>query len=78
MKGCCKTTYHFFKVKDKHIAADNTAVPDITNSILCWFDATLTPKLNISFAKRSLINPTHAPPFLHGVPIYLYYKVYRI
>jgi hypothetical protein len=76
-KGCCDNKYHFFKVKDHHITADQISGP--VNSFVHLY--LYTPLFNgITFAsEKTLISySSNAPPLHAGVPLYIYNCVFRI
>lgn len=75
--GCCKTKFQSLKVKDSHIAADaiNNQVKHFSEVI------NFTP----SFENQKLLlqqtvvnNRSHAPPLIHGTPLYILHCLYRI
>jgi hypothetical protein len=76
--GCCKTKFHFSKVKDSHVAshavtfnAKHFAYSDIEFSALNSFTFTNAP-LDAS-------GGIHDPPILHGnTPIYIFISTFRI
>ncbi len=75
--GCCDNKYQFFKVKDKHITADQGNSP-----VKYFVDLHLyTPSFqDISFASQKpvIAYRSNAPPLPSGVPIYIYNCVFRI
>lgn len=75
--GCCDNKYQFFKVKDKHINAD-----DVHSPVKHFIDLHLyTPSFqDISFASQKPVVAyrSNAPPLHTGVPIYIYNCVFRI
>jgi hypothetical protein len=75
--GCCDNKYQFFKVKDKHISADQVNSP-----VKHYVDLHLyTPSFqDISFAaqKPVIAYKSNAPPLHAGVPPYIYNCVFRI
>lgn len=74
--GCCKTKYHFFKVKDKHLTSGELATPikhytDVV-SFNPAYQSILLPQ------PVEIINGSHAPPLHTGVPIYISNCVFRV
>jgi hypothetical protein len=76
--GCCKTTCHSFKVKDKHIASGTITfnakpfVPVFAFSPVFNFNIPSHPFVDTS-------NEIHGPPLLHGnTPMYIFNCVFRI
>jgi hypothetical protein len=75
--GCCKTEYKSLKVKDSHIAAGDISTPVKHFTDLHLF----APSFEVrALANQPLVvaNTSHAPPLHHGIPVYLFYCVYRI
>jgi hypothetical protein len=76
--SCCKTQYQTFKVKDSHIFSDVTHLPEKQFSELIIFNflfETIQPIQSLVISN----NPSHAPPPLcHGIPLHIYYCIYRI
>jgi hypothetical protein len=77
MKGCCKTKFKNFKVKDSHVSSDG-----ITSFVKHFTDLHLfTPVfVTTTIVTQPLVvaNTSHAPPANHAVPAYIFYCVYRI
>ena len=77
MKGCCKTKFQNFKVKDSHVSTDG-----FTGFVKHFTDLHLfTPSFKIITPVNELIvvaNTSDAPPPNHGVAIYILHCVYRI
>lgn len=77
MSGCCKTTFHAFKVNDSHIGADVSEWSHALFPEATVFNTVVTrlgewPQQSVS------LNPSHAPPFYNTVPLHISYCVYRI
>ena len=74
--GCCKTTYHFYKVKDSHVTASSytAALTYFTDlAIPPYFQTELFASIN-----TGKINGNHAPPLISSPPIYILHCAYRI
>ncbi len=75
--GCCDNKYQFFKVKDKHITADEVHSPVKHFNDLHLY----TPSFqDISFVsqKTTIAYRSNAPPLRTGVPIFICNCVFRI
>ncbi len=76
-RGCCDNKYQFFKVKDKHITADQVNSP-----VKHFVDLHLyIPSLQyICFASQKpvIAYRSNAPPLHTGVSISIYNCVFRI
>jgi hypothetical protein len=77
MKGCCKTKFQNFKVKNSHVSTDG-----FTGFVKHFTDLHLfTPSFEtITLVNKPMLvaNASHAPPPDHGVAIYTLHCVYRI
>ena len=77
MKGCCKTKFKNFKIKDSHVAAD-----EIAGFVKHFTELHLSiPSFEIkALANEPIVvaNTSHAPPERHAVPIYILHCAYRI
>ena len=75
--GCCDSKFQFFKVKDKHISADQADFP-----VKHFVDLHLyIPSFqDISFVsqKTTIAYKSNAPPRHQGTPTYIYNCVFRI
>jgi hypothetical protein len=68
--GCCKTKFQFYRVNDKHFAADILSTPVKHVTYLCSFAA----DLQIIFPavqQPGILNSNHAPPSYPGVLAYI-------
>ena len=74
---CCKTKFQFFKVKDKHIAAEKATAP---LNLYTTLPPTIPVIPSAPFVAQHIdfINGSHAPPLHTGVPIYISNRVFRI
>lgn len=75
--GCCKTKFQFYKVRDKHFAADNLSSPVKHFTNLDSF----TTYLQIIFPavlQAEIVNNKHAPPLYNGVLAYISNCVFLI
>src|SRR5688572_26531886 len=74
--GCCDNKYHFFKVKDKHINADQ-----VSSLVKHFID--LHPNIpsfqEMSFASQKpvIAYRSNAPPLRTSIPTYIYNCVFR-
>lgn len=77
-EGCCKTKYHSFKVKDKHLSTEAFKTPPATydNHLAAFIPAWQTVSFFIQ--QVVIINGSHAPPLFRGVPAYISNCVFRI
>jgi hypothetical protein len=77
MKGCCKTKFKNFKVKDSHVSTE--AIPAFTK-YFTDLDLFTAPIPQPALANQPLIvaNTSHAPPLNHAVPVYIFICTYRI
>lgn len=74
---CCKTKYHYFKVKDNYFAADHVNAPAKFLAEIPVFNSSYQPVLFIS--QRIIIaNPGNAPPLYNGVSLYIANCTYLI
>ena len=75
--GCCKTSFHFYKVKDTHLVADNVKIP--AKSFTDFFNTPIAIQV-VSWVSLSALIPAYsnAPPWPNKRPIYLLNCVYRI
>lgn len=74
---CCETLFQFFKVKDKHLAADLHTTPAKHFVAL----HPLMPDNKEIFLSTQTIyffNGIHGPPVHYGVPIYISNCVFRV
>ena len=76
-RGCCKTTYKFFKVAAQHFTPGETACP---NQVFCALHVPAHPYIIplLNYCQQSIINGSHAPPLYTGVPVYISNRVFRI
>ena len=78
MKGkCCKTSFHYYKVKDTHLVADNVKIP--AKAFTDLFDTNIVTQ-PLSWVSIASVIPSYsnAPPWCNERPIYLFNCVYRI
>jgi hypothetical protein len=77
MRGCCKTKFKNFKVKDSHVSTEG-----IANLVKHFTEVQLfTPAFEtITLVNQPTVvaNASHAPPPHHGVAIYTLHCVYLI
>jgi hypothetical protein len=75
--GCCKTRFHYYKVKDTHLVADSVKIP--AKSFIDFFNTPVTTQ-PASWVSLSALIPAYsnAPPWRNERPIYLFNCVYRI
>ena len=76
-EGCCKTRYHYHKVKDNHLATDCTATQAKLTIDLHLHAISVQP-IVLGLGQIAVINGIHAPPFDRQVPIYISNCVFRI
>ncbi len=77
-EGCCKTSYQFFKVSEKHFASNEVSVP-ATHFAFIHFFTNGDHKVSFLPAHTAYFdNSTHAPPLYHGIPVFLSNCVFRI
>ncbi len=74
--GCSKNKYQYFKVKDKHVTADEISSPvkhiiDLHSFTSAFHHISATQKITVA-------NRSNAPPLHPGVPDYIYNCVFRI
>lgn len=78
MDNCCRTTYHFYKVKDNHLGETVYSGMEKVN-IDCAFANPFieAPSLHTTSlnSAANLINP---PPLKGSIPIYIFNCTYRI
>jgi hypothetical protein len=75
--NCCKTTHHFFKVKDNHKAADN--IYPISVPVTQLYDLGSIFNAPVYFTEPVAVsNRSHAPPIAGSVPIYVSNRVFLI
>lgn len=75
--GCCDNKIQFVKVKDKHVASDQTGSPVKHFIDLSTFFC--TAQVHTSTSKIILVAYRgNAPPEQPGVPIYIINRVFRI
>ena len=75
--GCCKTKFQFYKVNDKHFAADILSSPVKHFTDLGSF-ATYLQIIFPAVQQAEIANSNHAPPLYNGVPAYISNCVFRI
>jgi hypothetical protein len=74
---CCKTTHHFFKVKDNHKAADN--VYAIAKPVIQLHEPGSIFNAPLYFTGQVAVSyHSHAPPIPAGVPLYVSNRVFLI
>lgn len=75
--GCCKTKYHYLKVKDDHLATTATAAS--VKPAIEIHAITSLRQLNIySFPGNLGVSVYHSPPLHNGISAYIFNCVYRI
>ncbi len=74
---CCKTKYQFFKVKDNHVAGDLVSTPVLHFIYLHLFTLSFQI-INYPSEQIFIANRSNAPPLIHGVPGYIFNRVFRI
>jgi hypothetical protein len=75
--GCCKTQYHYLKVKDNHLgtaASTASAKPAIQIHAI----ASLWQLNSYSFQSNPGLRVYHSPPLHNGIAAYIFNCVYRI
>lgn len=75
--GCCKTKFQFYKVNDKHFAADILSSPVKHFTDLVSFPAyhqIIFPDVQ----QAAIASSNHAPPLYNGIPAYISNCVFRI
>ncbi len=75
--GCCKTKYHYFKVKDTHLATDQLTVPANLHITLALPVFANVPA-SLFTRELNVINGSHAPPPHQYIPAYISNCVFRI
>lgn len=76
--GCCKTKFHFSKIKDNHQAADALKLPVKHIAHLDIYLPVLNSD-NTSIAQVNTASGVHDPPILHSsTPVYIFIRVLRI
>ena len=76
-EDCCKNKYHFFKVKDTHVAANSADCPA---KCFVGFDSFI-PSIEVDCVAnqpQQIGNAIHAPPFFINIPVYIRNCVFRI
>ncbi len=76
-KGCCKTKYQFYKVKDNHITAAELTTPIKYNTDNLIFYS-FYPYVSFPLQEIDIINASHAPPLYSGVSLYISNCIFRI
>ena len=76
--GCCKTSYQFFKVNEKHIAADGINSPVNHSTLVHFFIIAFYQASFLPSQSPDVANGSHAPPLYNGVPVYLSNRIFRI
>jgi hypothetical protein len=74
---CCKTKYHFFKVKDDHVAGDVVSTPVLHFIHLHLFTQSFHV-INYPSEQILVANRSNAPPIIHNFPDYIFNCVFRI
>jgi hypothetical protein len=74
---CCKSKYQFLQVKDKHFASDHPTLP-LKHSIELVSTTASIYAVTLISQEIDVINGSHAPPLIAGVPIYIANCVFRI
>lgn len=74
---CCKTTFQYFKVKDKHFASVdfNISQKKPTELFSCF---PLYQPTSFFLQNLKVKNSNNTPPIYRGVPIYISICVFRI
>ncbi len=75
--GCCKNKYQFFKVKDKHVTADDISSP-VKHIIDLHSFTSSFHRITFATQKITIASRSNAPPSHPGVPDYIYNCVFRI
>lgn len=74
---CCKTKYHYFKVKDNYFAADHVNAPAKFLTEIPVFNYSCQPVVFVS-QKINIANPANAPPLYNGVSLFIANCTYLI
>jgi hypothetical protein len=75
--SCCDNKYQFFKVKDKHITADEVHSP-VKHSLDQYLYISSFQDISFVSQKTTIAYKSNAPPLRTGVPIYIYNCVFII
>ncbi len=76
-KGCCKTKFRYYKVRDSHVQPGETCKHVKSPEYPVSFGYPATQPL-LSFAGKGYINNANSPPHKPHTPIYIFNCVYRI
>lgn len=76
-KGCCKTKYQFFKVKDNHFATAELTVPVKCSTEVISFN-TIPSAIAFVSHKVETINSSNSPPLLQGIPLFIFNCAFRV
>ena len=75
--GCCNNKYQVFKIKDKHVTADEISSP-VKHIVELHSFTPSFHHITSTTQKITIANRSNAPPVHPGVPDYIYNCVYRI
>ncbi len=76
-KGCCKTKYQFFKVKDNHIATAELTAPVKCFNAPVSFNSFYQPLLFVTKHVET-INSSNSPPLHQGIPLFIFNCVFKV
>lgn len=75
--GCCENKYQFFKVKDKHVTADQVNGP-IKNFVDLHLNILSLWEISFASQKSVIVYRSNAPPSRKDISAYIYNCVFRI